>query len=284
MPSDGEVGPISAQDKYFEALHKGLGLGGYHAVWPPGQPVALGAIGAMVGRAFDPRGYLQDFVSIEPDHADDKPEGLTYGNEHGIDVALQAAAGTGAVVQALTDVNLSVRVTFKAKDQVALRAVGVSYERVRDTRRFAESVIDAFNNGHVEYGDVFVNGMIVAESGAAAVSGTAGATVDLTGNGDVAPGGTVGLFSLKGGISIANSTGTSLSVPMSKGFVVAIRLVSLDRKGVFRVRPIVVDLPTFTEDLEFEREYELTFEETSAVSERQSKDADPPTTSEHDRH
>jgi hypothetical protein len=255
---------VSAQDKYFEAIHKGLNLGGYHAVWPPGKPVTLGAIGTMVGRVFDPRGHLQDFVTVEQDDPDEQADGLTYGDQHGIDVALQLGGGSGVIAQALTDVNLSVKITFKAKDQVALRAVGVSYVRVRDTRRFAEGVITAFDQDQVEYGDVFVNGMIVAKSGAAAVSGRTGATVDLTGKGDVAPGGAVGLFSLKSGISISNSTDTSLSVPMSDGFVVAIRLVSLDKKGVFKVRPIVVDLPTFTSELEFERDYELTFDELSA--------------------
>lgn len=258
---------MSAQDKYFEAIHDGLNLGGYHAVWPPGKPVTLGAIGTMVGRAFDQRGHLQDFAAIEQDDPDEQPDGLTYGHERGIDVALQAAGSTGAIARALTDVNLSVRVTFKAKDQVALRAVGVSYVRVRDARRFAESVLTAFKQGHVEYGDVFVNGVILAESGAAAVSGSAGATVDLVGKGDVAPGGAVGLFSLKTGISIANSTDTSLSVPMSEGFVVAIRLVSLDKKGVFKVRPVVVDLPTFADEFEFDRDYELTFDEMSAAPE-----------------
>lgn len=257
---------MSAQDKYFEAIHDGLDLGGYHAVWPPGKPVTLGAIGTMVGRAFDPRGHLQDFVEVEPDDPDEQPDGFTYGHEHGIDVSLQIAGSSGAIAQALTNVDLSVRVTFHDKDQVALRAVGVSYAHVRDTRRFAESVITAFQQGHVEYGDVLVNGMILAASGAAAVSGVAGATVDLTGKGDVSPGGAMTLFSLKSGISIANSTKTSLSVPMSDGFVVAIRLVSLDKKGIFKVRPIVRDLPTFDDDSEFEREYDMTFEEASTRS------------------
>ena len=145
---------MSAQDEYFDAIHRGLNLGGYHVVWPPGKPVTLGAIGNMVGRAFDAR-------------------------------------------------------------------------------------------GHVEYGDVFVNGMIVAESGAAAVSASADATIALSGRGDVAPGGAVGLFSLKAGISIADSKATALCIPMSEGCVLAIRLVSLDKKVVFkkaagRRRPVCV--------------------------------------------
>lgn len=258
---------MSAQDKYFDAVERGLDLGGYHAVWLPGKPVTLGAIGAMIGRVFDPRGHLQDFVAVEQGDPDAGPDGLTYGDQHGIDVELQTAAGTGAITSALTDVDMSVRVTFSAENQVALRAVGVTYVQVRDTRKFAAGILEAFQGGHVEYGDTFVNGMIVAESGAVAVSGRKGATLDLTGRGDIAPGGGVGLFSLRSGISIANSTGTELNVPMTNGFVLAVRLVSLDKKGVFKVRPVVVDLPTYTDENEFDRVYELTFDDQSAIRE-----------------
>jgi hypothetical protein len=256
---------LSAQDKYIEAIQDGLNLGGYHAVWPPGKPVTLGAIGKMVGRAFDPRGHLQDFVDIEEDVADPQLDGLTYGHDRGIDVSIQVSGSPGAITQALTDVDLSVRLTFHDKDQVALRAVGVSYKLVRDTRRFAASILSAFASRCVEYGDAFVNGMIVAASGAAAVSASAGATIDLTGKGDVSLAYAATLASLKSEISIANSSNTSLAIPMTNGFVVAIRLVSLDRKGIFKVRPIVRDL-TFADELDFPREYDLTFDDLPETS------------------
>ena len=53
---------------------------------------------------------------------------------------------------------------------------------------------------------------------------------------------------------------------MSDGFVVAVRLVSLDRKGIFKVRPVVSDVTTFDGDdaAEFDREYEVTFEQWQA--------------------
>jgi hypothetical protein len=252
---------ISAQDKYFEAIQRGLDLGGYHPMWPPGKPVTLGAIGKLNGRVYDLRGHLQDYMPVELDPADDQPDELTYGHGQGIDVTFKVAGATGVIVQALTNVSMSVQVTFHDKDQVVLRAVGVRYPQVRDARKFAESILTAFGRGHVQYGDVFVNGMITADSGAAAVSASAGATIELTGKGDVLPGANATLASLKAGISIANSTSTSLNVPMQDGFVVAVRLVSLDRTGVFKVRPVVRDL-TYDSD-EFDREYLATFGEMS---------------------
>jgi hypothetical protein len=253
---------ISAQDKYFEAIQDGLDLGGYYAMWPPGKPVTLGAIGKLNGQVYDPRGHLQDYVAVEPDSADDQPDELTYGHGQGIDVTFKVGGTTGAIVQALANVDLAVQVTFHDKDQVVLRAVGVRYPQVRDARRFGESILAVFGQGHVQYGDVFVSGMITADSGAAAVSASAGATIELTGKGDVSPGANVTLASLKAGISIANSSSTSLNVPMKDGFVVAVRLVSLDKKGIFKVRPVVRDL-TYDVD-EFDREYLATFDEMQA--------------------
>ena len=46
--------------------------------------------------------------------------------------------------------------------------------------------------------------------------------------------------------------------------MLATRLVSLDKKGVFKVRPVVRDLPTYDDDAEFNREYDLTFDEHAA--------------------
>jgi hypothetical protein len=250
---------ISTQDKYFEAIQYGLDLGGYHPMWPPGKPVTLGAIGKLNGQVYDPRGHLQDYVVVEPDPADDQPDELTYGHGQGIDVTFKIGGTTGAIVQALANVDLAMQVTFHDKDQVVLRAVGVRYPQVRDARKFAESILAAFGQGHAQYGDAFVSGMITADSGAAAVSASAGATIELTGEGDVSPGANVTLASLKAGISIANSSSTSLNVPMKDGFVVAVRLVSLDKKGIFKVRPVVRDL-TYDVD-EFDREYLATFDE-----------------------
>jgi hypothetical protein len=250
---------ISAQDKYFEAIQEGLGLGGYYAMWPAGRPVTLGAIGKLNGRVYDPRGHLRDYVAVEQDPTDDQPHELTYGHGHGIDVTFKVGGATGAITQALADVDLAVQLTFHARDQVALRAVGVRYPQVRDARKFSRSILANIGRAHLEYGDVFVTGMITADSGAAAVSAVAGAMIELTGKGDVSPGAAVTLASLKAGISIANSSDTSLLVPMKHGFVVAVRLVSLDKKGIFKKRPIIRDL-TYTED-EFDREYLATFED-----------------------
>lgn len=232
-------------------------------MWPPGKPVTLGAIGKLNGRVYDPRGHLQDYVQVDPDAPDEQPDDLTYGHDQGIDVMFKVGGSTGAILQAMTNVAMAVQVTFHAKDQVVLRAVGVRYVLVRDTRRFAESILAAFGQGDVEYGDVFVSGMITADSGAAAVSASAGATIELTGKGDITPGAVVSLASLKAGISIADSSDTSLSVPMQDGFVVAVRLVSLDRKGVFKAQPVVRDLLTF-DDGDYDREYLATFDEMPA--------------------
>jgi hypothetical protein len=232
-------------------------------MWPPGKPVTLGAIGKLNGRVYDPRGHLQDYVQVDPDDLDEQPDDLTYGHDQGIDVTFKVGGSTGAILQAMTNVAMAVQVTFHDKDQVVLRAVGVRYVLVRDTRRFAESILAAFGQAHVEYGDVFVSGMITADSGAAAVSAGAGATIELTGKGDITPGADVSLASLKAGISIANSSNTSLNVPMKDGFVVAVRLVSLDRKGVFKARPVVRDLLTY-DDGDYDREYLATFDEMPA--------------------
>jgi hypothetical protein len=228
-------------------------------MWPLGSPVTLGAIGRLNGRAYDPRGHLQDYMAVEEDPADDQPDELTFSGGHGIDVALNAGGALGGITQVLTNVDLSVQVKFHDSDQVVLRAVGVRYQLVRDVNRFGQSILNVFSQGNVQYGDVFVSGLIRADSGAAAVSAGAGATVELTGKGDISPGASVTLASLKAGISIGNSTQISLQVPMTNGFVIAVRLVSLDKAGVFKVRPIIRDVQSFDDD-EFDREYIAKFD------------------------
>jgi hypothetical protein len=156
-------------------------------------------------------------------------------------VKLTASGQSGQITTALVDVALGVKVTFSDKDQVVLRATGVRYEQVRDQRKMGQSIIDAFWNKNVDYDDYFVTGIITAESGAAAVSGEKGATLELTGKGDVTPGASVSLGNLKAGIDIASSSKTTLQVPMKNGFVIAIRLVQLVKDGVIFVKPKVVD-------------------------------------------
>jgi hypothetical protein len=266
---------MSAKSKYFEAIQKGLNLGEYHAVWPPGKPVTLGAIGKRVRRVYDPRGHLQDYVAVEPDDPDPQPDGLSYADGKGIGVEFNIKGKTGEITQALANVDLSATISFSAKNQVVLRAVGVRYELVRDTRIFAESVLTAFDRRKVAYGDVFVNGLITATSGAAAVSASADAKIEITGKGDVTPGAFVTLLSLKSGISLGNTTKTSLTVPMTDGFVVAVRLVSLDKKGIFKVRPVVSDVRSRArasgEEGKPDREYEVTFEQWRAVDRKRAE-------------
>jgi hypothetical protein len=248
---------MSAQDRYIDAIERGLG--GYHAMWPPGADTEPGAFGTLDDRVFDPKGHLQDYEEVDIDDPDLRPDGLTYGSERGLDVKLKVG-GSGQVTGPLVNVDLGVEITFHDREQVALRATDVQYVRVRDERRFSERVVSAFRGGHVRIGDYFVTGIITAGSGAAAVSGEKGAKLELTGKGDVTPGAGVSLGNLKADISIASSSKTALQLPMKSGFVVAIRLVRLIDDGIIRVRPKVVDAPA---DVGGEPEYVLTFEEVA---------------------
>lgn len=224
---------MSEKDAYLDAIREHLDLADHRPMWPLGQDVEVGTIGTFESDAFRPNGHLQDFETFELDRPDERPDGLTYGSKNGLDFQVEIGGATGAILKPLTDVELALRLTFRSENQVALRAVGVRFARVRNEREFGRRIINAFWNRHVAVGDYFVSGVMVADSGAVAVAAERGATLELTGRGDVTPAADIGLANLKASISIAGTSKTSLAVPMTEGFVVAFRVLKLAKEGIF---------------------------------------------------
>lgn len=246
---------MSTQNQYIHVIEHDLKLGGYHAMWPAGKDVSVGDFGSMHDGAFDRKGHLQEFYEVPLDPPDDKPDGLTWGGEAGVDVKLAGSGSPGPITKAAVDVSLAVKVTFHQEKQLVLRATGVRYVTCANEREMADNIIRAFRNKNVRMHDYCVTGLVTADSGAAAGSAASGATLDLTGKGDVSPGGVASLANLKANISIAGSSKTSFEIPMANGFVIAIRLVQLIDNGIIRVKPTVVDRLAFAED------YVATFDE-----------------------
>jgi hypothetical protein len=229
---------VSAKDIYVEAIEKRLNLGTYFAMWPVGQDIEVGMIGRREDKSFVPKGDLRRFETVELAPPDERPDGLNYASGRGVDVNVSTNAETGGPVSNVTDVELKAEVKFHSKDQIALRATGVRFLRVVDEREFADRIINAFYNKEVREGDQFVAAIVTAESGAAGVSADAGASMTLTGKGKLTAG-TKTLGALEAGIKIGNTSKTALDVPMPNGFVVAYRILELDKKGLFWQEPVV---------------------------------------------
>jgi len=249
---------MSAKNLYIDAISDKLGLGGrWIANWPPGMPIALGAVGDIEGGGFVQRGHLADpdrAVPFAEDHVEDRPDGYDWATHGAVQVLAKAEGETSRAIPHVPKASAGIKIEFSRKNAVAIRFDEVTQKRVRSEKQLGKDLIAAWNDSNrMQIGDVVIVALLDTKGGIAATSASDSAQVQATLGADIGSG-PIDLGKVKGELAITHESGTDFATTMPRGNVFAYRAVRLTRGGVFwlevkirDVRPEIVEAAPETE-------------------------------------
>lgn len=151
-----------------------------HATWEPTQPVQLGDIGLLEGRAFHQRSNLKSLGITFSDRAGGSRPSISFGSSGTTEIRLkpQITAPTGVVSQ-----KAQLELSFYSKGSVFFHAVQCETVVISEIEKLQQIILDRFKRGEWNPKMVVVTKLIRANATTIAVAGQSGASLTLEAQG-----------------------------------------------------------------------------------------------------
>jgi hypothetical protein len=177
----------SAAEIYTTELSRELR---YLAMWTPGVPVQLGAIGSIANdHVFTPLSSIESFGIKYEDSTSHGETSLSFTSQGSVDVRFKAAGQTSDLVPSVPTAQAGIGVSFKREFATVFRADALTHHQIADQLHLAREILSLVRAGEWDRNWVFVTHVVEADSTTALVSNTRDAAVEFALGAGVASGG-----------------------------------------------------------------------------------------------
>lgn len=168
---------------YAKAVHYHLPK--YFANFPPNSPIEVGDYGSLNSGVFDRAGNVRDVFGVAFTHEvlRGQPALINFQSGEGISTSI---GGTADAVAGLLSKQVSVTVKFAKRDGIVFRAIGCEPYTIMDREAFGREIIGLFERDRISAEFVVVTSLIRAKSLTVVASASAGATIELNAEAELA--------------------------------------------------------------------------------------------------
>jgi hypothetical protein len=221
------VGMASAGAQYCAELARHLR---FNAAWPPGVRIALGDIGQLDGQVFMPLSSLGQFgVRIPATAPVASNIAFEYASAGAVRVSFKASGAVNPLLPNIPLDQAGLGIGFSRDAAVVFRAEGGSHRRFADESRLRTEIRSLIHARMWDRDWYVITDVITADSTAAMVSRSAGASVEVSVSADVAAGG-LHLLTADAGATVVASRSMQLSIITTGGLTPLFRAKRVRRR------------------------------------------------------